>query len=126
MLPASTAAVVAASLGQSVPPARDVAVSDDDLGIDDERFSWIDAAVAAGTRRTGEERRTRSDRIDAVATKLKNAKTLHDYDNYQAALDDYAYTGYRASTGADGYETKYNELKQFFTRTTKKEPPKEG
>ena len=65
-------------------------------------------------------------RIDAVATKLKNAKTLHDYDNYQAALDDYAYTGYRASTGADGYETKYNELKQFFTRTTKKEPPKEG
>ena len=38
------------------------------LLIDDERFAWIDAAVLAGTRRTGEERRTRSDRIDAVAT----------------------------------------------------------
>ncbi|QQS00591.1 MAG: ferrous iron transport protein B [Austwickia sp.] len=62
------AGVIATSLRQPVPAARAVGASDDDLGIDDERFAWIDAAVAAGTRRTGEERRTRSDRIDAVAT----------------------------------------------------------
>ena len=58
-------------------------------------------------------------RLNAMLIKLQGAKILHDYDNYQAALDDYAYTTYRAATGADGYENKYNELKQFFGRTTK-------
>lgn len=58
-------------------------------------------------------------RLNALLIKLQGAKILHDYDNYQAALDDYAYTTYRAATGADGYENKYNELKQFFGRTTK-------
>ena len=58
-------------------------------------------------------------RLNALAIKLQGAKILHDYDNYQAALDHYAYTTYRAATGADGYENKYNELKQFFGRTTK-------
>ena len=58
-------------------------------------------------------------RLEGLTTKLKNAKTLHDFDNYQAALADYAYTSYRAGTGADGFETKYNELKQFFSRTSK-------
>ena len=58
-------------------------------------------------------------RLETLATKLKNAKVLHDYDNYQAALSDYAYTGYRAGTGADGFENKYSELKQFFGRSGK-------
>ena len=58
-------------------------------------------------------------RLNALLIKLQGAKILHDYDNYQAALDDYAYTTYRAATGADGYENKYTELKQFFGRTTK-------
>ena len=58
-------------------------------------------------------------RLNALVIKLQGAKILHDYDNYQAALDDYAYATYRAATGADGYENKYNELKQFFGRTTK-------
>ena len=49
-------------------------------------------------------------RLNALLIKLQGAKILHDYDNYQAALDDYAYTTYRAATGADGYENKYNEL----------------
>lgn len=62
-------------------------------------------------------------RLDALATKLKGAKILHDYDNYQAALADYAYTGYRAGTGADGFENKYNELKQFFGRSGKTTAP---
>ena len=62
-------------------------------------------------------------RLNALVIKLQGAKILHDYDNYQAALDDYAYTTYRAATGADGYENKYNELKQFFGRTTKNFTP---
>ena len=53
-------------------------------------------------------------RLDNLSTKIKNAKILHDYDNYQAALTDYAYTAYKAGTSAPGYETNQNDLKQFF------------
>lgn len=58
-------------------------------------------------------------RLDNLITRLNNAKTLHDYDNYQAALTDYAYTAYKAGTASPGFETKQNDLKQFFTRTSK-------
>lgn len=65
-------------------------------------------------------------RLESLITKLKNAKILHDYDNFQAALVDYAYTNFMAGTGAPGYETKQNELKQFFTKTAgKNTPPQE-
>ena len=57
-------------------------------------------------------------RLESLTTRLKNAKILHDYDNYQAALDDYAYTNFMAGTSTPGYETKMNEMKQFFGRTT--------
>ena len=46
---------------------------------------------------------------------LNNAKILHDLDNYQASLTDYDYAKYKASTQAVGYQTKVNELTQFFT-----------
>ena len=59
-------------------------------------------------------------RLDSLSTKLKNAKILHDYDNYQAALTDYAYTNYKAGTSSPGFETKMNETKQFFGKTTSK------
>lgn len=59
-------------------------------------------------------------RLESIVTKLNNAKTLHDYDNYQAALTDYAYANFMAGTGADGYETKMNDLKQFFMKTAAK------
>ncbi len=62
-------------------------------------------------------------RLDALTTKLKNAKILHDYDNYQAALVDYAYTNFMAGTGANGFENKQNELKQFFMKTPPATPP---
>ena len=62
-------------------------------------------------------------RLDALVTKLKNAKILHDYDNFQAALVDYAYTNFMAGTGADGFENKQKELKQFFTKTPSDTPP---
>lgn len=55
-------------------------------------------------------------RLQNIMDGINNAKTLHDYDNYQAALDDYAYTNYKSGTSATGYETKRNDLKQFFTR----------
>lgn len=58
-------------------------------------------------------------RLEALVVKLKGAKTLHDFDNYQAALADYAYTSYKAGAGAAGFETKQNEMKQFFNRTGK-------
>ncbi|WP_269242258.1 hypothetical protein [Flavobacterium limnophilum] len=59
-------------------------------------------------------------RLESIVTKLNNAKILHDYDNYQAALTDYAYANFMAGTGADGYETKMNDLKQFFMKTAAK------
>lgn len=58
-------------------------------------------------------------RLQNLLTGINNAKTLHDYDNYQAALDDYAYTNYKTGTVAPGYEAKRNELKQFFSRNRK-------
>lgn len=48
---------------------------------------------------------------------MENAKILHDWDNYQAALVDYSYTQYKNNSGATGYSTKETELKQFFNRT---------
>ena len=59
-------------------------------------------------------------RVAAIVERLRNSKILHDYDNYQAALDDYAYTNYKAGSSAPGYETKMNELKQFFPRSGKR------
>ena len=63
-------------------------------------------------------------RIDALLERIKNSKILYDYDNYQSALDDYSYTTYKAGSQAPGYETKMNEMKQFFNRSGKgKEKP---
>lgn len=55
------------------------------------------------------------------------AKTLHDWDNYQASMMDYNYSKYRMDSDAHGYEGKVNELKQFFTGggDTKGEPKTE-
>lgn len=58
-------------------------------------------------------------RLDSLINRLKNSKTLHDYDNFQTALGDYAYTSFMAGRGNPAYETKYNELRQFFNRTGK-------
>ncbi|BFO64669.1 hypothetical protein [Chryseobacterium sp. KCF3-3] len=56
-------------------------------------------------------------RLESLITRLKGAKTLHDYDNYQAALTDYAYTAYKAGTASPGFEIKQNDLKQFFAKS---------
>lgn len=64
--------VVHAALDAAAPSPREVdadeIADDDDLAREDERFSWIEAAVAAGTRGTGEDARSLSDRIDRWAT----------------------------------------------------------
>lgn len=57
-------------------------------------------------------------RLESLITRLKSAKTLHDYDNYQAALTDYAYTAYKAGTASPGFEVKQNDLKQFFAKSS--------
>ena len=62
-------------------------------------------------------------RLDALQLRVQNSKILHDYDNYQAALDDYAYTSYKAGANLPGFETKYNELKQFFMPRNKNKTP---
>ena len=56
-------------------------------------------------------------RLQNLVDGVSNAKILHDYDNYQAALDDYSYTNYKVGTSASGYKEKQAELKQFFSRT---------
>ncbi len=62
-------------------------------------------------------------RLENLTTQLINAKTLHDFDNYQTALTDYAYTSYKAGTAAPGFETKLNDLKQFFSKSAKNVTP---
>ena len=62
-------------------------------------------------------------RVAALEERIKNSKILHDYDNYQGALDDYAYTTYKAGSQAPGYETKMLELKQFFVSRANRNPP---
>ena len=54
-------------------------------------------------------------RLQGLMDGITNAKVLHDFDSYQAALLDYEFAKYKLSTQTPGYETKVNELKQFFT-----------
>ena len=56
------------------------------------------------------------EQLEELVSGMKNAKILHDWDNYQAALIDYKYTQYKNNSGATGYSTKEADLKQFFSR----------
>ncbi|SIO38942.1 hypothetical protein SAMN05421769_4058 [Chryseobacterium scophthalmum] len=64
-------------------------------------------------------------RLESLITRLNNAKTLHDYDNYQSALADYSYTTYKAGTASPGFENKYIDLKQFFVKNSTSTAPTE-
>jgi hypothetical protein len=88
-------------------------------GLQTPHVDWVEFANDYASRNQMEAMIAR---LESVVTRLKNAKILHDYDNYQAALEDYAYTNFMAGTGTAGYETKRNELKQFFTKSTQKTP----
>ena len=54
-------------------------------------------------------------RLQTLIDGLTNNKILHDFDNYQAALTDYDYSKYKASTKSPGYEGKVTAIAQFFT-----------
>jgi hypothetical protein len=56
-------------------------------------------------------------RLQSLLDGLENNKILHDFDNYQAALTDYGFSQYKAGSKTAGFETKVNELSQFFNRT---------
>ncbi len=62
------AEIVRATLAASVPPARVVRASGDDLAREDERFAWIERAVSAAVRESGAAGASRSDRIDRWVT----------------------------------------------------------
>jgi hypothetical protein len=62
---------------------------------------------------------TRASRFSSLAYRFESTKILHDSDNYEDALKDYAYTQYKISANEDGYTVKAAELKQFFSRTGK-------
>ena len=47
-------------------------------------------------------------------------------DETDDALDDYAYTKYKAGGKTPGFDAKNNELKQFFPRKSKKPKPGSG
>lgn len=57
---------------------------------------------------------TNMQRLQSLIDGLNNAKILHDWDNYQAALTDYDFAKYKSATQAVGYETKVTEIAQFF------------
>jgi hypothetical protein len=56
-------------------------------------------------------------RLESMLTNLDNNKILHDWDNYGASLTDYGFSQYKAGTKVAGFETKVNEIGQFFSRT---------
>ena len=60
---------------------------------------------------------TRLSRLRALLEIMENNKILHDFDNFQNALMDYAYTQYKKETDAPGFVNKYEALRQFFSRS---------
>ncbi len=61
-------------------------------------------------------------RIDGLKDRFVDAKTLHDFDNYNAAVEDYGYASFMAASNTPGYKAKFAEMKQFFTRR-RNDPP---
>ena len=62
--------------------------------------------------------------IRALLYDIESTKMLHDHDNFQAALTDYAYTLYRSEHGGAGAIAKFLELRQFFPRATRSDEKK--
>lgn len=65
-------------------------------------------------------------RLNAIVHDLESTKIMHDYDNFQDALQDYAYSQYKKGAGETGYDAKVDEFKQFFTKSNKNKPPDGG
>lgn len=41
-------------------------------------------------------------RLNSLSTRASNSKIMHDYDNYQESLEDYAYTSFKAKSKSVG------------------------
>ena len=66
-------------------------------------------------------------RITALSKTLTETRRLHDYDNYQNALIDYSYAKYKDGTSPGlGFDTKVEELGQFFKGGGPSEPTPEN
>ncbi|NML55869.1 hypothetical protein [Chryseobacterium cheonjiense] len=62
---------------------------------------------------------TRKEKLASLVYQMESTKILHDYDNYNDALDDYAYSQYKKGREVVGFAEKVADLKQFFPRTAK-------
>jgi len=62
-------------------------------------------------------------RLSSLAHQMQSTKILHDNDNYQDALNDYAYAQYKKGANEPGFTEKVAEIKQFFNRTGTGTPP---
>lgn len=60
-------------------------------------------------------------RLTSLAKTLTETRRLHDYDVYKNASIDYKYAQYKDSTQqGDGYDSKVEDLKQFFQKSSTK------
>lgn len=57
-------------------------------------------------------------RLQNLIDGMTNAKILHDWDNYQAALIDYDYAKFKFNANVPNYQNKVEELSQFFAGRT--------
>lgn len=55
-------------------------------------------------------------RITAVAYKLESAKMMHEYDNYNDAIDQYAHLQYLSRNNVQGANEAYNKLREHFRK----------
>ena len=66
-------------------------------------------------------------RLEFLLKAIGETRRLHDYDNYQCALLDYAYAQYKDRTSPGlGYDSKVKELGQFFEGGGPSEPTPEN
>ncbi len=57
------------------------------------------------------------ERLNRLSYQVESTKMLHDNDNYDDALIDYAFSQYSKGAGKPGFTEKVAELKQFFPRS---------
>lgn len=68
---------------------------------------------------------TSINRLKTIVHNMESTKIMHDYDNYQDGLNDYAYAQYQDGAGEPGYAAKVANFKQLFTKS-KAKPPENG
>ena len=61
--------------------------------------------------------------LQSLNYEVESTKMMHDYDNMQDSLTDYAYAKYKAERGFAGSTHKVKELAQFFARKPRTQSP---